>query len=271
MKIYTFNASEQTPVELLYPLRSANRRPEFSQLISESKWEEVANIKNCDLAIFPNKVFAPDDYKFDSSVIDAAQIAKSFNKPILVDATCDSDKFLEISNATILRFGLYRTLKRKNELERPFWTNQKQKDELEALPLDTHFRKPSVSFCGTTSSLGKWFKVGRALPLFISRNILSKGYVARQVDNRLKKGMSHTLRESTMELLSRDARIHCNFDITNNLQDYYNTSNSNRSSLENRFVENMSQSDYNLCVRGVGNYTIRFLYDSQCWAYSISR
>jgi len=61
-----------------------------------------------------------------------------------------------------------------------------------------------------------------------------------------------------MELLSRDARIHCNFDITNNLQNYYNQANPNRTLIENRFVENMSQSDYILCVRGVGNYSARF-------------
>jgi hypothetical protein len=258
MKVYTFNASKKTSVELLYPLRPINRRPEFSQFITESKWQEVPNIKDCDIAIFPNKVFDPEDYTFDSSVIDASQLAKSFNKPIIIDATCDSDKVLDISNANILRFGLYKTLRCKNEFERPYWTNKKQKDELESLPIHTYFSKPSVSFCGTTNSLGKLFQIGRTLPLIVSTKLLGKGSIARQIDNRLKKGMSHTLRASTMQSLSRDARIHCNFDITNNLQDYYNPTNPNRTSIETRFVENMSQSDYILCVRGVGNYTARF-------------
>ncbi|MFB2839735.1 hypothetical protein [Floridanema evergladense] len=258
MKIYTFNAPEKTPVEFLYPLRPANRNPEFSQLIAQSAWEEVTNIKDCDIAIFPNKVFDPGDFTFDSSVFDAVRLAESFDKPIIIDATCDYDKPLIIPHASILRFGLFKTLKLENEFERPYWTKQKQKEELESLPVDTYSSKPSVGFSGTTNSDGKLFKVGRALPLFVAKKLLAKGNIARPIDLRLKKGMSHRLRAAAMQFLSRDARIQCNFDITNNLQDYYNLANPNRNSIEAIFNENMSKSDYILCVRGVGNYTARF-------------
>jgi hypothetical protein len=258
MRIYTFDAPKKISVELLYPLRPANSSEEFSQFVAESEWTEVTNIKDCDIAIFPRKVFDPLDFTFDSSVFEAVRLAASVDKPILIDATCDFDKPLIIPHASILRFGLFKTLKRQQEFERPYWTKQSQKNELEALPIHNYSSKPSVGFSGTTNSPGKLFHIGRSLPLFISKRLLAKGRIARPIDLRLKKGMSHTLRAGAMQFLSRDARIQCNFDITNNLSDYYNSANPNRSSIEAIFNENMSKSDYILCVRGVGNYTPRF-------------
>lgn len=258
MKIYTFNAPIDTKVELLWSLRPTNRDLAFEKFISETHWTEVDSIDNCDVAIFPKKAVNPETITFDNSVFEAVKEAKNYGKPLVIDATCDSDAPLEIPGATILRFGLYQSLKKAYEHERPYWTNQKTKTQLESLPIHSRSQKPSVGFCGTTSAAGKYFKIGKTLPTRIAQSILAKGSLARKFDTRLKKGLSHKLRQKAIDLLSLDKRIDAQFDVTNTLQDYYNPSNQNRALLERKFIENLASCDYALCVRANGNYSGRF-------------
>ncbi|CBN56088.1 MULTISPECIES: hypothetical protein [Kamptonema] len=258
MKIYTFNAASDTRVELLWPLRPDNRDPAFDKLIAETHWSETHSLKHCDLAIYPQKVFNPENRVFDDSVLDAVKEAEIYNKPLIIDATCDLDTPLDIPTANILRFGLYKSLKKPFETERPYWSNQKTKTQLEALEILPRSQKPAVGFCGTTSAAGKFFKIGNSLPFPLSKALLSQGNLAQKIDMRLKKGMSHQLRKVAMDLLAEDRRIDSHFDITNTLQDYYNPANINRVLLEDRFIDNMRKSDYSLCVRANGNYSGRF-------------
>ncbi len=258
MKIYTFNAPENTPVELLWPLRAKNRAKAFEKLITENSWTEVNSIKNCDLAIYPQKAFNPQNLSFNNSVYDAVQEVKNLKKPLIIDATCDSDVALNIPTANILRFGLYRSLKQSFETERPYWSNQKTKDILESLVILPRSQKPRISFCGTTSSLGKYFKIGKALPISLIKTALSKGKTSRLFYTKIQKGMSHKIRETVVRLLEVDLRIDSYFDITNSLPDYYNPANIYGEQLENMFVENISKCDYALCVRANGNYSGRF-------------
>jgi len=258
MKIYTFNALGNTPVELLWPLRPKNRDKAFEKLIAETSLVEVNSLKDCDIAIYPHKAFSPQDLTFNSSVYDAVQKAQNFDKPLIIDATCDSDVPLNIPTANILRFGLYRSLKQSFETERPYWSNQKTKADLESLAILPRSQKPRISFCGTTSSLGKWFKIGKALPMPLIKTVLSQGKTSRMFHIRVQKGMSHKVRETAVKLLEADTRIDSYFDITNALPDYYHPDNIYREKLENMFVENISKCDYALCVRANGNYSGRF-------------
>lgn len=258
MKIYTFNAAADTKVECLWSLRHNNRDQAFAKFIAESQWVEVDSIQDCDVAIFPRKAFNPESLGFDHSVFDAVQEAGYYSKPFVIDATCDSDAPLEIPTAAILRFGLYRSLKQDYETERPYWTNYETKKQLESLPILPRSQKPAVGFCGTTASAGKYFKIGKMLPTQISKTILSQGRWSRKFDIRMKKGMSHKLREIAIKLLIEDKKIDDQFDVTNSLKDYYNVLNSNRNLLEKKFVENLGKCDYALCVRANGNYSGRF-------------
>lgn len=258
MRIYTFNAPIDTRVELLWSLRPTNRDLAFEQFIRQTQWTEVDSLSKCDLAIFPRKAFNPETLAFDNSVFEAAKEAQSYKKRLIIDATCDSDTPLEIPGSTILRFGLYQSLKQDYEYECPYWTNQKTQTQLESLAIHPRSQKPVVGFCGTTSAAGKYFKIGKTLPTSLAQAILSKGSLARKFDNRLKKGMSHKLREKAIEFLSVEQQIDARFDITNTLQDYYNPYNQNRALLEQKFVENLASCDYALCVRANGNYSGRF-------------
>jgi len=258
MKVYTFGAYQNTPVELLYSLRPEHRDPFFQQFIDRSPWQEVKKIQDCDVAIFPHKAFDPENLKLNDRCFTAANEARAYNKPIIIDAASDSDTPLIIPDAHIVRLGLYQSLQQPYETERPYWVSQKNQDYLLPLSINKRGSKPVIGFCGSVGSEGKWFKVGNALPLRVGKKILGQGRISQKFDIRLKKGMSHKLREVSLKNLEADHRISTNFDVTNQLQDYYNVNNPNRQLLEQKFANNLADCEYNLCVRGNGNYSIRF-------------
>ncbi|HEY9770741.1 MAG TPA: hypothetical protein V6C71_20005 [Coleofasciculaceae cyanobacterium] len=259
MKIFTFNASQDTRVEILWSLRPKNRDKIFAEYITENKYTEVNSIQDCQVAIYPRKAFHPETLAFDNSVYDAAYQAEKYQKPLIIDATCDSDVFLDIPTAKILRCGLYKSLKQTFETECPFWSNFRTKSSLDLLKILPKQKKPAVSFCGTTSSIGKLSQIGKVLlPIQTAKLVLSSGKISRKIDIRLREGMSLKLRETAIKLLTIDRRINSYFDVTNPQQSYYNKDESNRIKLENLFVDNISKCDYVLCVRGTGNYSGRF-------------
>lgn len=259
MKIYTFNAPKNTRVEILSSLRPQNKDKIFQSFIVETDYIEVNSIQECDVAIYPNRVFNPETLDFDDLVFDAAEKANRHNKFLIIDATSDSDKFLNIPTANILRCGLYKSLKKSFEIECPFWSNYRTKKGLDSLEVLSKELKPKVGFCGTTASIGKLSNIIKKIsPVGLTKLVLSRGSLARKTDPRVVEGMSLQLREMTLELLSCDRRIDSHFNITNNNQTYYAKDDSNKILLEKSFIDNTGKCDYVVCVRGSGNYSGRF-------------
>jgi hypothetical protein len=259
MKIYTFNAPENTRVEILWSLRPQNRDQMFQQFITEADYTEVDSIQNCQVAIYPQKAFNPETLEFDNSVVDAVTEAEKYHKPLIIDATSDSDVYLDFPTANILRCGLYKSLKKTFETECPFWSNYRTKQGLDSLKILPKGKKPVVGFCGTTTSIGKLSNLSKdLLPTFITKSVLAQGKLARKTDIRIREGMSLQLREKAIKILSLDKRIDNYFDISDPRQSYYFNNESNRLMLEKLFIENMNKCDYSLCVRGTGNYSGRF-------------
>lgn len=92
MKIYTYNAPQNTRVEILWSLRSKNRDKIFKRFINQALYIEVDSIEECELAIYPQKVYQPETLAFDNSIFTAAKKAERHNKPLIIDATSDSDR-----------------------------------------------------------------------------------------------------------------------------------------------------------------------------------
>jgi hypothetical protein len=259
MKIYTFGALENTRVEILWSLKSDDRDQIFAQYINQSNYLEVDSIQDCQIAIYPRRAFDPETLEFDSGVYDAARLAQKYDKPLIIDATSDSDVLIDIPNAYILRCGLYKSLKQPFETECPFWSNYRTKAKLDALEISSKPQKPTVGFCGTTASIGNLSNITKLfIPNAIAIVLLSQGKRSAQIDIRVREGMSLKLRETAMKLLALDQRLDTNFALTNNYQSYYCKDENNRVTLENLFIDNTRKADYILCVRGTGNYSGRF-------------
>lgn len=259
MKVFTFNAPEDTRVEVLWALRPKNRDRMFARFIAENKLLEVDSIQDCQLAIYPYKAFNPETLIFNEAVYDAAFEAEKYGKKLIIDAASDSDVFLDIPTANILRCGLYKSLQRSFEIECPFWSNFRTKQSLDSLTINDKVSRPKIGFCGTISSIGKLSQIAkRILPKTIAKSVLAEGKRSRNLDIRLREGMSLKLRTTAIALLAKDWRIESYFDISSPRKSYYHKNVSNKIELENLFVNNISHCDYTLCVRGTGNYSGRF-------------
>ena len=259
MKIYTFDAPDEVRVDILSALRPKGQDQIYSKFINNANLVEVDNIDDCDLAIYPRRVFGPETLVLDSSVFDAAAKAEKHNKPLILDATSDSDQELNIPEAKILRCGLYKSLKKTFETESPFWSNYRTSSVLNSLEISAKGEKPRVGFCGTTASGGRWATLSKAIvPSPITKWILSKSKLTRKIDVRIIEGISLQLRETALKLLTLDERIDSDFDVTNNRKSYYEKDKANKIALEDLFIENTRKCDYVLCVRGSGNYSGRF-------------
>ena len=259
MKVFTFNAPEDTRVEVLWALRPKNKDRMFARLITEIELLEVDSIQDCQLAIFPYKAFNPETLILDEAVYNAAFEAKKYGKKLIIDATSDSNVFLDIPTANILRCGLYKSLQRSFEIECPFWSNFRTKQSLDSLTINDKGSRPKIGFCGTISSIGKVSQVTKhILPKAIAKSVLAEGKLCRNLDIRLQEGMSLKLRTTAIALLSTDKRIESYFDINSPSRSYYHKNINNKIELENLFVNNISHCDYTLCVRGTGNYSGRF-------------
>lgn len=264
MKIYTFKAPTDTRVEILWSLRNQNRDKIFNNFVQKTSWQEVDRIQNCDVAIYPHKAFNPETLCLNNSIYGAVVQAEKYYKPLVLDATCDSDAFLNIPTARILRCGLYKSLKKSFETECPFWSNHRTKKNLENLSVKSKQSKPIIGFCGTASSVGKLSQIGKhLLPTKVAQKYLAQGRLARKIDVRIVEGMSLKLRSSAIETLAADKRVVSHFDISNPHQSYYLNDDNNRIKLENLFINNMDKCDYSLCIRGSGNYSGR-LYMALC-------
>ena len=259
MKIYTFGASDDTRVEILWSLRPNNRDPMFAKYIQEANYTEVDSIESCHVAIYSHRAFDPETLELDRGIYDAMEIARKYHKPLIIDATSDSDVAIDLADAHILRCGLYKSLQRSFETECPFWSNYRSKAKLDALEISSKPDKPTVGFCGTTVSIGKLSNMTKFLsPNWVAKSLLAKGKLASKVDIRVREGMSLKLRETAIRLITSDKRLNSNFDLSNNYQSYYCKDDNNRIVLEDLFIENTRKSDYILCVRGTGNYSGRF-------------
>ena len=259
IKVYTFNADENTRVKLLWALRPHNKDKLFDSFIKDAAFIEVDTIQDCDFAIYPQRAFDPETLSFNSTIWDGVAKAKKYAKPLIIDATSDSDEFLDIPGAIILRCGLYRSLQQPFEIECPFWSNYRTSSNLKSLAILPKGSKPRVGFCGTTTSNGKLASVSKNLtPTNVAASVLSQGIKSRTIDRRIIEGMSLHLREVALNKLVCDTRIDSYFDVTNTYQSYYVNNDANKIALENLFITNTSQCDYVVCVRGSGNYSGRF-------------
>ena len=193
-----------------------------------------------------------------------AALAASENKSVLVFFSHDSVDEVPLGNTVVFRTSILGDSSRPNEHAMPFW----MPDEVEAsfggeLPLREKATRPVIGFCGHNPvKLDIRARLGNRLsPIPVVRG------VAYRLGVRPVSSHPFHARAKALAAVSRSSAVKSNFifrdawfngvleggRIDRNLL--------NRSRQE--FVENMFGSDYVLCTRGSGNYSIRF-YEALC-------
>jgi hypothetical protein len=261
------------PVEILIPfIGTFNKEDEPESILhgrfdeflnSGKKFLELSDIESCDVCLFPivyekSAVFNIDILKFIKS-------AEYSNRKILVFAGHDTPvQTVPIKNAIIFNSAISKSSLLPNVFSWPHFFEdfllKYYNNEVKPRPKSL---TPIVGFCGYASplsvSMGRDKLVGS---LKLMANYL--GLIQRYPDK-----VSHSYRARAIIGLRKSKQVGLNLKLKSNFafgpQGQLNTGDTKESNTEFRknFIDNILNSDYTLCVRGIGNNSVRF-YETIC-------
>jgi len=196
--------------------------------------------------------------------VEFAEAAAREGKPALVFLRHDTVEPVPLDNSVVFRTSMLRSARRPNEYALPFWTQ----DEVESvyggeLPLREKSAVPVVGFCGHSplkldARTKLRYRLGAVPGLW---------RLASAVGVHLPADHPFLARAEAVEAVSRSRDVRANFVMRDAwFNGAFVRGRVNRPLMEasrREYVENMFGSDYVLCVRGGGNYSIRF-YETLC-------
>jgi hypothetical protein len=200
--------------------------------------------------------FIPHNYwllkKYNPTLLKTfVQEASGQEQPILIDAYGDSTAEIDLTNSVIMRTSQYRFNLKTNEIIVPAYAE----DLLQSycnnqLAIRAKPQVPVIGFCGwgkpqLTTAITNWPKTAYL-------NCLS---IFNPKADALKKGLF--FRESILKKMTNYPDIQTNFVINHAYSGYLLNPNQ-KNQLRMQFVDNLLNSDYVLCVKGDGNYSMRF-------------
>lgn len=264
-----------TPVDLLIPFVGINNEEygegrlyahTFDEYCrSADEYIELTSLKECDACLFPiNYNPSWSNSKFETKIQNFVDDIKSSGKKIFVFLGHDiyTDK-VNISNAIIFSGAIDKSKQLSNLYSYPHFFSDlllykstiyspKQKNEV-----------PIVGFCGYAPpfelKFGKEKTIG-FLKLFANYLGVMKWFPSR---------ISHSYRTRAIIALKASNRVKTNLIIKNTFafgpNGQLNSGGTGETDTDFRknFINNILESDYTLCVRGIGNNSIRF-FETLC-------
>lgn len=223
---------------------------------------QMRPLEDADLAVLPS------DWKWyrrrgqEQLAFDFVNQAKRAGKPVVVFLYGDVDEPIPF-DAYIFRSSLYRSERKAHEFALPSWPADIVADYLNGeLVIREKRSKPAVGFCGKA----QWDRQRRLR--YFAR--LGAELIGAKEKKYLLRGHYLNLRVSVLKRLSKCADINTNFVLrTRYWGGSYLSQNDSwdhdlKARVRREFVENMINSDYIVCMRGEGNYSVRFYETLMC-------
>lgn len=224
---------------------------------------ELVPLEEADVAIMPAnwRTVRGDSWKTKANrtAIDLsfefANKAQQANKPLVVFFSGDcSDEDLPFPDAIVFRMSVYRSQPKPNSFIAPascediialYCQNQ--------LPIRPKRLKPQVGFCGFVRD-NNW-----------KQKLKTVAYHGKTLATQFKMGVSpyrgHILRSRAIQILQESTKVETNFILRNTFCEA--TEMTAKPNRRTEYVSNLLESDYILCCRGAGNYSIR-LFEILC-------
>ncbi len=189
-----------------------------------------------------------------------ADRARSHGKRLLVWFRGDGSPIVDIENSVVFKSGLHRSRRTENEQAIPFFINDPaRRDERGELVVRAKGVRPVVGFCGYAAV--NPIKIGFGIATNALEHLRHLVGSAKYAPEPLVPAT--VLRAKALDRLERDDRVDANFLIRDKYQAGFrrkDTSAPARAAAE-EFFDNVTGSDYTLCIRGNGNWSIR-LYET---------
>ncbi|MGK7905030.1 MAG: exostosin family protein [Hormoscilla sp.] len=220
------------------------------QYFDSAYYQIVDSLEDADFYFIPHNYWLLQKYN-PNLLKTFVQEAIAQEQPILIDAYGDSTAEIDVKNSVILRTSQYRFNLKNNEIILPAYAE----DLLQSycnnqLGIRAKPQVPVIGFCGwgkpkLTTAIAK-------LPKTAYINYLS---IFNPKAAALKKGLF--FREYILKNLRKFPDIQTNF-VINQVYSGYLLNPDIKNQLRMQFVNNLLNSDYVLCVKGDGNYSMRF-------------
>lgn len=182
---------------------------------------------------------------------ECAAVAEKYKKPLLIDGAGDIEHPVLLPRTLVLRYGGYRFIQRKNEINIPLYAD----DLLEvycggALQLRQKTSLPSIGFSGwaTFSFEQEVRTIAKEFPTRVHA-LFDERYRA------CKKGIF--FRREAIAALERSALTEPHLLVRCSYSGHVDTVSDTPEKLRREFVDNLLGSDYGLDVRGDANASIR--------------
>jgi len=192
----------------------------------------------------------PHDYylieKEKEYLKDYILLSEKYNKKILVFTHTDYDKEILIPNSIIFCTSKYGYKKKDNEIIMPAYVEDLLGDG--SIKIRQKSEKPVVGFCGWASLDSFRQKIS-----FYIKYILS---VIKRTPVLHRKGL--WFRKRAIHILEKSTLVKTNFLIRKTFSGHKATISINPEQARVEYKKNMIESDFVLCVKGDGNFSLRF-------------
>lgn len=267
--------NEGVPVEMLIPFIDNPAQVDESELIRHGRFDEyletgksfleLTTIEECDVCLLPiNYDVSSKQKEFEGKIASFINKVEKSNKKILIFVGHDVLKItIQVKNAVIFNSAISKSKQEENVHAWPhFFEDFLKKYAAGKLELRAKGSKPVVGFCGYAPPLN--IKMGREKIVSVVKLLTNYLGVLQKYPDRI----SHSYRARAIIGLQKSSKITPNFKLKSNFAfgpQGLNTGNTQETNTDFRknFVENILESDYTLCIRGLGNNSIRF-FETMC-------
>lgn len=223
---------------------------------------QMTSLEEADLAVLPSDWKWYRRHRQEQLAFEFVSQARRAGKPVVVFLYGDVDEPVPF-DAFVFRSSLYRSARKNREFALPSWPTDIVSEYLNGdLVTREKKTKPTVGFCGTA----QWDRQRRLR--YFAR--LGAELIGVKEKKYLLRGHYLNLRASILQRLQRCADIDANFVLRTRYWggSYLSQDDSWDHDLKARvrreFVENMINSDYTVCMRGEGNYSVRLYETLMC-------
>ncbi|WP_123803334.1 exostosin domain-containing protein [Flavivirga aquatica] len=215
-------------------------------------YELTDTIANCDIVVFP--IDYNSFYKFNKAFKNLNDEAKKYKKRIWIYTSGDYGFTVYIPNSYNFRLGGFNSKLDSNTFILPSFINDPYKNVLKQSFLTLEKKtKPNIGFVGHSQS---------GLIKFVKEYLsYLKSNLKRKFENKLEDKQtfypSSIKRARYLGILTRNKKIDTDFILRNNYRGGVKNKIEKEQSTK-EFYENMYNSAYTFCSRGVGNFSVRF-------------
>ncbi|MBI2482126.1 MAG: exostosin family protein [Candidatus Vogelbacteria bacterium] len=244
LKVYTGKPLfDQPHIEALYPnwgRRSSTRWSDQAfKCLTEPVVEVVSDPTLADYLLLPhnwNLVKNNKDY-----LADWENLIKSSGKKIIVFNPGDDGEPVKLKNAIIFRHSQYQSSLLSNEIIMPGYVEDLG---VSGVTVQTKRPKPIIGFCGWAKSASWW------------QNL--KTIIKAEITYPLYKRQGLFWRKRILGFLKQSNLIDTNLIIRGSYSGNEKTIELDPKLAREEYINNVTNSDFTLCVRGDGNFSTRF-------------